>query len=290
MWSAGLARCVPDPLPRFGDRRRMRVGLLGGSFNPAHAGHRHVAELALRRLGLDQVWLMVSPGNPLKPTKGMAPLADRLTGAAAIGDRRRMIATSIEAAIGTRYSVDTLRVLRRRFPRVRFVWIMGADLLTQLPRWHRWREIVSNFPFVVLPRPGYTLPALAGQAAHRLHSGRRPAHEAPVLSLARAGWLFLPAPENATSATAIREAPRETKEPYHSSHAQTTVFTSPPSTQAAEARREARSGGGSGFSGFAAQEDHRSRARQGSAPVAGGEGGAVAAGSDAEADCGQPGG
>src|SRR5580704_17647054 len=109
-----MARFVPDPLPRFGDRRRMRVGLLGGSFNPAHEGHRHVAELALARLGLDQVWLMVSPGNPRKPTTDMAPLADRLRGAAALGDRRRVIATSIEAAVGTRYSVDTLQELRRR--------------------------------------------------------------------------------------------------------------------------------------------------------------------------------
>lgn len=267
----------------------MRVGLLGGSFNPAHVGHRHIAELALARLGLDQVWLMVSPGNPLKPSEGMAPLADRLSGAAAIGDGRRVIATSIEAAIGTRYSVDTLRVLRRRFPRVQFVWIMGADLLTQLPRWRRWREIVSDLPFVVLPRPGYTLPALAGRAARRLHRGRRPAHEAPVLSQARSGWVFLPAPEDATSATAIREALRETKEPYHSRHAQTTVFTSPPSTQAAEARGEARSGRSSGSSGFAAQEDHRGWPRQGSASVAGGEDGAVSAGLDAKADRGQPG-
>src|SRR5580704_7368264 len=108
-----MARCVPDPLPRFGDRRRMTVGLLGGSFNPAHEGHRHVAELALARLGLDQVWLMVSPGNPLKSGTGMAPFADRLAGAAAIGDGRRVIATSIESEFGTRFSVDTLRLLRR---------------------------------------------------------------------------------------------------------------------------------------------------------------------------------
>src|SRR5580658_1943363 len=100
-----MARCVPDKLPRFGDRRRMRVGLLGGSFNPAHAGHRHVAKLALARLGLDQVWLMVSPGNPLKPSKGMAPLLNRLSSAEALGDGRRVIATSIEATIGTSYSV-----------------------------------------------------------------------------------------------------------------------------------------------------------------------------------------
>jgi nicotinate-nucleotide adenylyltransferase len=201
-----MARCVPDPLPKFGDRRRTRVGLLGGSFNPAHDGHRHVAELALRRLGLGQVWLMVSPGNPLKPVAGMAPLSDRLAGAAAIGDGRRVIATAIEASLGTRYSVDTLRLLRRRFPGVRFVWIMGADILTQLPRWRRWREIVRDLPFVVLPRPGYSLPALTGQAARRLHGRRRPAHEAPILSRSRSGWVFLPSPQNATSATAIRAA------------------------------------------------------------------------------------
>jgi nicotinate-nucleotide adenylyltransferase len=197
---------VPDPLPRFGDRRRTTVGLLGGSFNPAHGGHRHVADLALRRLGLDQVWLMVSPGNPLKPGRGMAPLPERFAGAAAIGDGRRVIATAIEAAFGTRYSIDTLRLLRRRFPRIRFVWIMGADILTQLPRWYRWREIVRDLAFVVLPRPGYTMPALAGKAARRLRGGRRPAHEAPVLSRSGSGWVFLLTPQNATSATAIREA------------------------------------------------------------------------------------
>lgn len=182
------------------------MGLLGGSFNPAHAGHRHIAELALARLGLDQVWLLVSPGNPLKPRQGMAPLAERLSGAAAIGDGRRVIATSIESALGTRYSIDTLRMLRQRFPRVDFIWIMGADLLIQLPKWRRWREIAHDLPIVVLPRPGYTLPALAGQAARRLRQSRRPAHEARVLSRARCGWVFLPTSENATSATAIRAA------------------------------------------------------------------------------------
>src|SRR5580704_4210156 len=116
-----MARCVPDPLPRFGDRRRMRVGLLGGSFNPAHEGHRHIAELALARLGLHQVWLLVSPGNPLKPVIGMACFSERLASAATIGDKRRVIATPIEATLGTRYTADTLRILRQRFPRVRFV-------------------------------------------------------------------------------------------------------------------------------------------------------------------------
>ena len=183
----------------------MRIGLLGGSFNPAHQGHRHIARLALRRLRLTQVWLMVSPGNPLKPQAGMAPLPARLASAASLCDGRRIIATAIEGLLGTRFSADTLRVLRQRFPRVSFVWIMGADILTQLPRWRRWRHITRHMPFVVLPRPGYTKAALAGRAAQCLRERRRPAHEAPVLARARQGWLLLPASENPLSATAIRQ-------------------------------------------------------------------------------------
>jgi nicotinate-nucleotide adenylyltransferase len=184
----------------------MRVGLLGGSFNPAHRGHRHVAELALRRLRLDQVWLLVSPGNPLKPTAGMAPFADRLAGAARIGRNHRVVASGIEAALGTRYTVDTMRVLLRRFPCVRFVWIMGADILEQLPRWRRWTDIVRRLAFVVLPRPRYTNRALAGQAAHRLRARRWPLRGAPLLPGAAPGWIFLPGQQTAISATAIRQA------------------------------------------------------------------------------------
>jgi nicotinate-nucleotide adenylyltransferase len=195
-----------DPIPRFGDRRRARVGLLGGSFNPAHGGHRHVAELALRRLRLDQVWLLVSPGNPLKSTDGMAPLRARLAGAAGIGDGRRVVASGIEAALGTRFTVDTLRLLQRRFPRVQFVWIMGADILMQLPDWRRWGDIVRRLAFVVLPRPGYTNQALAGLAAHRLRAVRRPIRQAAVLPGAAPGWIFLPCRQSAASATAIRQA------------------------------------------------------------------------------------
>ena len=204
--TADLMRNAHDPIPRFGDRRRMRVGLLGGSFNPAHEGHRHIAELALRRLRLNQVWLLVSPGNPLKPRAGMAPFAKRLWGAARIGDGRRVIATGIEAALGTRYTVDTMRELRRRFPCVQFVWIMGADILAELPRWRRWRDIVRDVPLVVLPRPLYTNRALAGQAAHRLRAKRRRPEEATLLPGAAPGWVFLPGRQNATSATAIRQA------------------------------------------------------------------------------------
>ena len=199
-------RLPPDPIPRFGHRYPIRVGLLGGSFNPAHEGHRHVAELALRRMRLDQVWLLVSPGNPLKPATGMAPFAQRLASAARIADGRRVVATGIEAALRTRFTVDSMRLLQRRFPRARFVWIMGADILDQLPDWRRWTDIVRRLAFVVLPRPGYTYRALAGQAAHRLRAERRRAREAPLLPGAAPGWAFLPARQTAVSATAIRQA------------------------------------------------------------------------------------
>ena len=193
-------------MPRFGDRRRISVGLLGGSFNPAHSGHRHVAELARRHLRLDQVWFLVSPGNPLKTARGMAPLHERLDSARRVADGRRIVASGIESAFGTRYTVDTLRLLLRRFPRVRFVWVMGADLLTQLPRWRRWKDIVRRLPFVVLPRPGYTYQALAGQAAHRLGPVRRRMRQAPAIAGNAPGWVFLPVRQTAVSSTAIRAA------------------------------------------------------------------------------------
>lgn len=195
------------PLPRFGDGRRARIGLLGGSFNPAHPGHLHAAHAALRRLGLDQVWLLVSPGNPLKPRSGMAPLAERLAGARAIADGRRVLATAIEADLGTRFTFDTARALRRRFPRARFVWLLGADNLIQLPRWRRWCDLAASVPIAVVARPGSVRAALAGKAARRLQSARRPVHEALVLAdRAPPAWLFLPVRPHPGSATALRAA------------------------------------------------------------------------------------
>lgn len=180
------------------------MGLLGGSFNPAHAGHRQVAQLALRRLRLDEVWLVVSPGNPLKPRLGMAPFAQRIASARAIGGRR-VKATGIEAHIHTRWTYDTLTALRVRFPRVRFVWLMGADNLVQLPRWQRWMGIARAMPIAVAPRPTYNHRALAGQAAQRLRRWRRLARSAPALASCRApAWTFLPARQNPISATALR--------------------------------------------------------------------------------------
>jgi nicotinate-nucleotide adenylyltransferase len=194
-----------DRLPLWGDRRRTRVGVLGGSFNPAHPGHRHVAEQAIRRLGLDQVWLLVSPGNPLKHGDGMARFAERLASARRIADGRRIIATDLERRLGTRYTADTLRLLRRRFPNIRFVWLMGADNLRQFPRWNHWLAIARNVVFAVLPRPSYTAPALAGQAAQRLRAARRPARQAHILAdMAPPSWIFLDGRLDATSATAIR--------------------------------------------------------------------------------------
>jgi nicotinate-nucleotide adenylyltransferase len=197
---------APGP-SRFGDGRRMRVGLLGGSFNPAHAGHRHVAERVRRRLRLDQVWLLVSPGNVLKPRAGMAPFCERLAGARGFADGRRIVASGIEAALHTSYSIDTLRLLRVRFPHVRFVWVMGADILEQLPRWRNWERFVRMVPILVMPRPSYNLRALSGQAARRLRAARLPAGAAARLADATPpAWVFLPASQHPASASAIRAA------------------------------------------------------------------------------------
>jgi nicotinate-nucleotide adenylyltransferase len=198
-------KAAPGP---WGDNRRARIGLLGGSFNPAHDGHRYVAQTALRRLGLDQVWLMVSPGNPLKPARGMAPFARRLASAMGIADGFRVLATDVEARLGTRYTVDTLARLQVRFPRARFVLLLGADNLSQLPRWRRWREIARGTPIAVLPRPGRTRGALLGQAARHLarHRRRPGALLAGAARHGHAPWCLIPAREHPASATAIRAA------------------------------------------------------------------------------------
>lgn len=191
-----------------GDRRRARIGLLGGSFNPAHAGHRHVAQVALRALRLDAVWLMVSPGNPLKPARGMAPFAQRLASARAIAAPPRIIASDVEASIGTRITWQTLERLRIRFPRVEFVLIIGADNLVQLPLWNRWRRLAAGTRLAVLPRPGSTRQALSGRAAAVLRRHRRRAG-AMFAPATHAPWCFVAAPVHSASATAIREQWRE---------------------------------------------------------------------------------
>ena len=153
------------------------------------------------------MWLLVSPGNPLKKADGMGKLADRLASARGIADGRRVVATAIERDLGTRYTADTLRALGRLFPRVRFVWLMGADILAELPRWRRWTGIAQAVPLAVVPRPGYNHRALAGKAARRLRGAWHAAREAPILACANApAWTFLPASQNPISATALRAA------------------------------------------------------------------------------------
>lgn len=184
-----------------------RIGLLGGSFNPAHRGHRHVTLAAIRALALDEAWWLVSPGNPLKPARGMAPFAARLASARTMARRAPIRASDLELRLRTRYTADTLRLIRRRYPHARFVWIMGADNLAQFHQWRDWRTIARTMPIAVVARPGYDARALAAPAMGWLRRYRRPARQArnwtewsvPALVLLR----FHPDP---TSATQLRAA------------------------------------------------------------------------------------
>jgi nicotinate-nucleotide adenylyltransferase len=153
----------------------IRVGLLGGSFNPAHGGHRRISLFARAALGLDEVWWLVSPGNPLKPKAGMAPLAARLASARKTARRAPIRVTVIERELGTKYTVDTLRGLTRRYPKCRFVWLMGSDNLAQFHRWKEWRNIARAMPIAVIARPGYDGAAIASPAMVWLARYRRSA-------------------------------------------------------------------------------------------------------------------
>ena len=190
-----------------GPKSGIKTGLLGGSFNPAHGGHRRITEFAIKALGLDEVWWLVSPGNPLKPEKGMAPLNARLRSAQNAAKRAPIIATAIERDLGTRYTVDTLAALQKRYPKREFVWLMGADNLAQFHRWKSWREIARTMPIAVIARPGYDAHAMASPAMAWLRRYRVPATSyklrgrwsAPTLVLLR----FDP---DERSATALRQA------------------------------------------------------------------------------------
>lgn len=142
----------------------MLTGLLGGSFNPAHGGHRRITRFTIDALGLDEAWWLVSPGNPLKPKAGMAPLAARLRSAEAQAKRAPIIPTAIERELGTRYTVDTLRALQRRYKSRQFVWLMGSDNLAQFHQWKDWRVIARTMPIAVIARPGYTREAMTSPA------------------------------------------------------------------------------------------------------------------------------
>lgn len=183
----------------------LRVGLYGGSFNPAHEAHRAASLLALKRLRLDRVWWLVTPGNPLKDNRALPPLDARLAQARAVADHPALVPTGLEAGLGTRFSFDTVAALVRRFPGVHFVWLMGADNLAAFHRWQHWREIAALVPIAIIDRPGCTFPAMASPAAQALARWRVPESEAAALPLLRPpAWVFLHGLKSPLSSTQLR--------------------------------------------------------------------------------------
>lgn len=183
----------------------MRIGLYGGSFNPPHAGHRHVSLMALRRLRLDRLWWIVTPGNPLKDRAGLPPAPHRIAAARALASHPRIRVTGFEAELGVRFTVDTLAYLTRRCPGVRFVWIMGADNLSGFHRWKGWRTIARLMPIAVVDRPGWTVRATRSRAATMLAPDRWA--EADAAGLADASppaWVFLHGPRSPLSSSQLR--------------------------------------------------------------------------------------
>ena len=190
--------------PPYG--RGQTIGLLGGSFNPPHEGHRLISEIALKRLRLDRLWWLATPGNPLKPSDGLAEMRARVEAARRLARDPRIAVTGFEAEIGSRYTYETIVWLKRRAPGARFVWIMGADNLAQFHRWRRWREIAALAPIVVVDRPGWTLRALSGRAGAALRSSRRPEHEAGAFARRPPpAFLFLHGPRSNLSSTSLRQ-------------------------------------------------------------------------------------
>src|SRR5271163_770660 len=185
----------------------MRIGLFGGTFDPPHAAHRAATLLALRRLGLDRVWWLVTPGNPLKDTRGLAPLRQRVLAARALADHPRIDVTDFETNLGSHYSYATINHLRRRCPGVFFVWIMGADNLRSFPRWQRWRDIARLIPIAVVDRLGPSLYSAAGAAGQALADARLPETAAKSLAGRKPpAWVYLHGLKSALSSTALRAA------------------------------------------------------------------------------------
>ncbi|MGJ0508623.1 MAG: nicotinate-nucleotide adenylyltransferase [Methylocystis sp.] len=183
----------------------MRIGLFGGSFNPPHEGHLLASRLALTRLGLDRVWWLVTPGNPLKDTRRLPPLAARMDAARRLARDPRIVVTGLEAGIGARYTADTLKYLRARCLGVRFVWIMGGDNLLQFHRWRDWEEIMRAMPIAIVDRPGAALRAASAKAVQRFAWARLDEREARLLcDAAPPAFAYLHGPRSAASSTALR--------------------------------------------------------------------------------------
>ena len=203
---ARLAAALGGRLPGAGQR----IGLLGGSFNPPHEGHRAISLAALRRLRLDAVWWLVAPQNPLKAKAGTAPLRRRLAAATVTAHHPRIMVSALEDTLGTIYTADTLAALRRRFPRVHFVWLMGADNLVQISRWQRWPDIFAAVAVAVFDRPTYSLRALAAPAARRFARARIAEQSAGCLAAREPpAWVFIRNRLIAQSSTRLRAAKRK---------------------------------------------------------------------------------
>ena len=187
--------------------RGMVIGLFGGSFNPPHAGHALVAEIALRRLGLDQLWWMVTPGNPLKNRADLAPLATRIKACEALVSDPRIKITAFEQSFGVTYTANTLRLIKAKNPLARFIWIMGADNLRSFHRWQNWRTIAETFPIAVIDRPGATLAYLSSTMAQAYSHARVDEDDAGILWTKTApAWMFIHGPRSTLSSTALRNA------------------------------------------------------------------------------------
>jgi len=185
------------------------IGLLGGSFNPPHLAHRMISEAALKRLGLDKVWWVVSPGNPLKRRAGTMPLGERMVLCRELAKNPHIVVTDFEKDLQTPYTLSTLAFLKARSPLVRFVWIMGADNLATFDRWQRWREIFTMVPIAVADRPGWRMKALASKSARAFAAARLPEADAAGLALRPApAWTFLSGPLSHLSSTALRSRAR----------------------------------------------------------------------------------
>jgi nicotinate-nucleotide adenylyltransferase len=243
----------------------MRIGLFGGSFDPPHRAHLDACLLAMKRLKLDRVWWLVTPGNPLKNTSQLAPLAERMEAARQLADHPRIDVTGLEAVINTRYTYDTIAWLRARCPGVRFVWVMGADNLRHFHRWQKWRAIAALIPIVVVDRPGPSLYASNSTAAQTLWRYRVPEEAAASLPSRRPpAWTYLHGLKSVLSSTALRALRDKAKTKPTEPAAASAEATKPP----AKSKRQA---SGQKKSRSKAATKKKSAARRSAAPARSGK-------------------